>query len=71
MEETTKLTAEVNRDTYNAIARDMHHGQMTQLVRAFAIAIELLIKQNKKDDIYLWLYSAKPLTLPPPIRKDE
>jgi hypothetical protein len=70
-DEMTKLTAEIDRDIYTRIARDLHHGQMTQLVRAFAVAIDGLIQANKKDELYCWLYGDKELTLPPSIKRKE
>lgn len=70
-EMTTKLTAEIDRDTYAAITKNLHHGQLTQLVRAFTQAMEIMIADDKKGELYLWLYDNQPLSLPPPVKSSD
>ena len=70
-DEMRKMTAEVDKDIYRNIAKDLHHGQMTQLVRAFALSINQLINDGEKEELYLWLYGTKPLTLPPPTEEQK
>jgi len=70
-DEMRKLTAEIDGDSYANIARAMHHGQMTQMIRTFAYAIEKLILNDQKDEIFLWLYGSKGITLPPPVKNKK
>lgn len=68
---TAKLTAEVDRDVYERISRGLHHGQMTQLLRAFTLAMDKVIQEGRKGELYLWLYNDEQLILPGPAKKGE
>jgi hypothetical protein len=70
-DEMSKLTAEIDKDIYLNIAKNLHHGQMTQLIRAFALSLNQLINNGDKKEFYMWLYGSKSLTLPPPEEKDN
>jgi len=64
MKITTKLTAEVDTDVYDRITKDLHHGQLSQIIRSFIRSLDYLIQSGEKDNLYLWLYGTKNLTLP-------
>jgi hypothetical protein len=61
---TRKLTVEVDTQTYDRITRDLHHGQLSQLMRTFTASLDLLLTAKAQDEIYLWLYGKGQLTLP-------
>lgn len=63
---TTKLTTEVDTQTYDRITRNMHHGQLSQVIRGFVASLDKLLQGEDKDQVFLWLYSNKPLLLPAP-----
>lgn len=61
-----KLTVEVDTKIYNRITQDLHHGQISQLIRTFMLSLDLMLTRQSQDDIYLWLYGKGQLTLPNP-----
>lgn len=63
---TTKLTTEIDTELYDRITKGMHHGQLSKVIRGFAISLDQLLQSEEKENIYLWLYAGKPLMLPPP-----
>lgn len=64
MKITTKLTAEIDTDVYDRITHDLHHGQLSQIIRSFMRSLDHLIQSGEKDNLYLWLYGTQNLTLP-------
>lgn len=62
-QETTKLTALVDKQLYEDVMSQLHHGQMTTLLRKCLESFKQKIDSGQIMDIIEFIYKDKPITL--------
>ena len=60
----SKLTARIDQEVYEHIKEHFHHGQQTQFFRQVFDSLQILIDENRFNEVTDYLYNNKPLTLP-------
>lgn len=61
-----KIICTVLDEDYQKLKNNLHHGQLTLIVRSFIKSIGQLIEEEGKANIYAWTDSESSLILPPP-----
>lgn len=59
----TKLTIEIDQELYNRVTAQLHHGQLSHMVRRFMSEIDQMLVQGDRMTISNWLYLGSNLNL--------
>lgn len=61
---TSKATARIDKDVYNAVQANFQHGQQTQFMRMVFDSLKTLIDKKQFNTVVDYMYKGKSLTLP-------
>lgn len=64
LKEECKVTARIDKDLYDQVQEQFHHGQQTKLFRQIFISLKSLIDSGKLNEVMDYMYKGKSLTLP-------
>lgn len=65
MEKECKVTARIEPELYVKIKDKLYHGQQTMFFRKVFKSLEIIIKEERFNEVTDYLYKGKALILPP------
>ena len=60
-----KMTIEISKKDYRILTNNLHHGQKTQIIRAFINDLAKRIEAGEKIEVMEWIYGRSPITIDP------